>query len=463
MYLAVTVSGQSSIGAPSGTGVLSPMGGMAPIGGFILASEQQQYTPLYNGSSVTKERRVSTARLKFLADSSFVVPTLSRLLIDDSGGTRHLNGFVTNVVQQSVGPNMKRVDVEAADHHWLMSRNYFTKTYTGQSDRAILIDIISVCGLSADISATSANIEIIESSLDLEFVAMSARDAYDKVSAITGGEWYVSQESPPTIYYRSPGAAPAAAFNVSDNPNFSTTFDFQNLKTERQHREPINDVRVLGGVVSTVRIDVTRADAAAKAAAGRVFHKDHVDSTILSTTVAELVGDNILARQAYAYDKVSFDCLVDGLEPDTEIEITSADFGLSAEPYVIQKVTMEQLNPTVTRYRLECGDHVPDLPEKLRGTHQGVRQEQTAPQPGGDGTVGPYIQEFGAATLSSGTVTVNLSDITDMRSAYAYFLTGEGGVGETLSVSPISSTSFSIDSSDGASAAQVGWQASGLS
>lgn len=448
---------------PQGVGGLAAVGGLAPLGGFE-PPQATEYLPLYNGSTITKEiGKRSSAKLKFLAASDFAIAEMDAVVVTDGTGAQQFNGFVIATSQTWLSPALRAVEVECGDHAWLMSRKFLSQSYSAQSDRAIVKDIVNKAGLDGYVSAIDANIDVVEASLTVDLVAMSALSAIQKVAAITGAQFYVTQEAPPVLHYKAVASLPAAAFDVSEDPDDSTTFAFSRLRYVRNFREAVNEVRVLGGVVSGDRVDVTVEDIDAKTAVrGIALQKVHVDSSILDEDVAELIGENILANYAYPTRTASWELWKDGLEPGTLIEITALAFGLDAEALPIRKVTLEQETPTRTKYQVEAGDLPLTLPDKLRGQAEATHHEQTAPlEDGSGGGVPDYATEYGLANLVAGTVTVTLSTITTVKSASMYF-TGPIIPGETLSRTLLPPNQVKFDSTDAMSTREIQWSASGL-
>lgn len=463
MQLNLAVNGVASVLTPAGVGTLAAIGGLAPVGGFA-SGGSTEYLPLYSGSTITKEiGKRSTAKLRFLAEASFAIAEMDAVVVTDGSGVQHFNGFVVASTQTWISPALRSFEIDCGDHAWLMSRKFLSQSYAAQSDRTIVKDVINKAGLDGFISAIDANIDVVEASLTLDLTAMSALQAIQKVASITGAEWYLTQQSPPVLHYKALGSLGAAAFDVSEDPDDSTTFAFSRLRYSRNFREGVNEVRVLGGVVSATRVDVTVEDVDAKTAIrGIALQKVHVDSSILDAGVAELIGENILANYAYPTRTATFETWKDGLEPGTSIEITAEAFGLSAEALPIRRVVLEQETPTRTKYQIEAGDLPLTLPDKLKGAGEASKQEQTAPlEDGSGGEVEDYGSEYGLATLVAGTVTVTLSTITLVKSASMYF-PGPIIPGETLSRTLLPPNQVKFDSTDPMSTREISWSASGV-
>jgi hypothetical protein len=365
MELTLTVNGVAV--APS-FGGLAAMGGLAPVGGFIPASGfGASFTPLMKGSTITKElsQRQSTAKLKFLAAPAFAINSLDSVLVEDESFNKHFQGFVTSISERWVSAGLREVEVECHDYTWLLGTAAFTASYSAQSDRAILKDIIVQSGLSGDISAVDGNIEIIEASLTVDFDNMSARDAIEKVASLTSGEWHVNQSK--ELVYNTQATAAAAAYNCSDVPNNTTTFAYRRLQHSRRFPQPVNQVHVLGGWDNAgTRIDRTRNDTTSQTAYGRTFRREHVDLSIITTALADFLGDAILATNANPEVTASFQTYRDGLDVNTLIELTDAQFGLAAESLLIRRIQLEQTNATQTSYQVECGAYVPRNDRLLR-------------------------------------------------------------------------------------------------
>ena len=458
MQLTLTINGIPA--APSGVGVLAPMGGMAPVGGFIPATGiGASFTPLMKGSVITKElsQRHTTAKLRFLAAPTFAINELDTVLVEDESFNKHFNGFVTSIQQRWVSKDLREVEVECHDHTWLLGTASLTASYTAQSDRFILKDIITQCGLASDISAVDGNIEVIEASLTLDITNMSARDAIESIAALTGGEWCVNQSA--ELCYNTQTTAAAAAYNCSDVPNGTTTFAFNKLSYQRRFPQPINQVHVLGGWDNAgSRIDVTRNDTASQTTYSRTFRKEHVDLSINTTALATFLGDAMLSSNANPEVSASFETYKDGLEVNTLIELTDAQFVLSAESLIVRRIQLEQTGESTTRYQVECGAYIPRNDRLLRLLEKQSKTRGDTPHaiPPTASITGTQISNASitGSKLVSATITgANIANATITSAKIASLDAGKITAG-TISAT-VSMTSPTITSTSGSNVAEL--------
>lgn len=173
--------------------------------------------PLLDGSSISWDLNNNQARahLVWNADSSFAIDHQDLVVI--TKGLPIFTGRVRNFSKRKSGhyPGTWEISADILDHVSMMTDTELVKAYNGESDQDIIIDIITTAGLSGSITATTADIDEIESSLTVGLNG-SVRDALDQIASLTGGVWYLTADG--TLVYNLPEDAGQAPFHFVDHP-----------------------------------------------------------------------------------------------------------------------------------------------------------------------------------------------------------------------------------------------------
>lgn len=281
------------------------------------------------------------------------------------GGSETLwfTGRVVNIERDQRTPTGYYLTAECADHVWLMQFYWVNKALNNMSDRAMYQDLLATVGLDTTITASDSTVDIIESSLSLAFPDITIRDAFNRISEVTGGPWRLDGAA--VLHHNTEANADAAPFNISDAPDGVTTFGCERLMCRKVFESPANRVTVIGGKDQNgVDLRATVDDATPPYLEER-FRYTHITD---SATLAKVANALLATRGVKIYP--SFRTKRDGLDVNQKIEITSSVNGLTAEPYVIRKLTLEQLTPTLTSYEVECGPPPQDHDYFLRKIKQ---------------------------------------------------------------------------------------------
>lgn len=114
--------------------------------------------------------------------------------------------------------------------------------------------------------------------------------------------------------------------------------------------------RVIGTIKRRIQATVTDTDE--EAAIGISLVDSLFDESIKSESEAHSKGAAELANRS-ATKNLSFETYEPGLFPGTEIDVTDSSLGLSAEAFVIQRVSMQFLGGGYTINKVEAGPYIP--------------------------------------------------------------------------------------------------------
>jgi len=192
------------------------------------------------------------------------LPTLElwqEVIVTDEVPTRVFAGYVTRM-REEVAPSKttKRVTLYCQDYTVLLKTVVVTKAiYTDQTDEAVLDDLFSTY-LS---EITTTNVTASEGTHSFHFANVTLLDAVQQIAEKTNRDWYVDYDGDLHYFWRGSGGA--AAFSLSDSPDYAATYPWQtgSLSLEQDGEGIINKVIVHGGVApSAVTTETFSGDGA---------------------------------------------------------------------------------------------------------------------------------------------------------------------------------------------------------
>jgi hypothetical protein len=413
----------------------------ATIGGVSRA-------PLIAGSTISLRRPVSSASL--LIDDpngDIVIATLDSVVIEnvvgvdiveDSGlpgailpggwmpgggtpthydtGVVIFRGFVNAITIDPRGQHRKGsriLKLECVDLNWRLDNppNYLTKSYTGVSDRAIILDALTVLGLS-EINADSGTIGEIETGLTVAFDGATMRDVLEEMVKISGAVWWVEDS---TLFYSAEDDAEAAAWGIdTDAPDNSATFDVQAMSVSSRHDYPLNSVTVVGPTGEDgSRASASASDPTSISTYGTFKRKIELKSVTVDS-YAQLAADQLVEagkdpRQTirFGFDDASHELF---LTVNQKIVATSARFGLSSQAFVTREVRIQQRTGSISDFSVEAGDARPSVQDILKRLNAATRSGSTnLPQQ----ILGLDFTRSSSEAVNSGTSVPNIDNLTD--------------------------------------------------
>lgn len=186
------------------------------------------------------------------AGATVTVPTLVRqgeLRVFDAAGNCVFGGYVTDIIDQvgisDSGRTVIYTDITATDYWQDWDRiNIVSAVYDGQTDIAILRDLISTYAPSFDLSHIPASGGILLGPLN--FKNISLQKAVQKIADKYGYAVWISYADK-AFHYAAPGNFANAPFALSTSPDFISTFQLGFTSYEIVDTDAINRVTFYGG------------------------------------------------------------------------------------------------------------------------------------------------------------------------------------------------------------------------
>jgi len=163
--------------------------------------------------------------------------------------TRHFAGFVTLLKRVPFvdvdGNDCVALNVDAQDYTCLLNKSIINREWTDETDKVIVQEIISYADpdLSADVGTATY---VTENATLGKFRAsrLTAREAIDRLAEIIGADWFIDYDGELHWFITE---EETSVIQLSDEPNYSTSFPYSDLSESEPGIDIINRVIVIGG------------------------------------------------------------------------------------------------------------------------------------------------------------------------------------------------------------------------
>ena len=337
-------------------------------------------------------------------DATLAIATRDAVTVTENGTTLFAGEVVdidTDLIDLAL--DGRRLTVLCQDYQILVEEAVIDgeESYSAQSDEAIIGDLFA--SYRADIDATTY-VATLNASMDLTVADVTLREALAEICGRTGGRWYVDESK--NLHYFDAESNVAAWF-LSDTPDNSTSFPYQNIALRLKATTIVNRVLIVG-----TNVREWREDAASIAAYG-TRPAVVVDTAIVDATAANERGDAILARHAYPHTSYSVTTRKEGLRAGMDVRLVCGAWSLD-DTLTVERLTI-RWRGNVRFYELEIGEGVATALTTGRSWMDRLSQVEA-----GVGTInddvfdvdGPATPDLQIANLSTG-VTIN-NDGTQM-------------------------------------------------
>lgn len=285
-------------------------------------------------------------------------------VIWSDGVTTHYAGFVRQLKRATeVKPGKVRYSIDCQDYSTLLKDDVIyvdanrTTDETDAERIAWLFESFGTKGITV-----GAEVQTLTASMPTQdFTAKTLQAALEMVLSLSAGKWYVDTGKALHTYLAETATAP---HGLSDSPTGTTgvtggTFGYRDLILPVDTTGLVNAVYAIPSTSTTGAAPTWYTDDASIAMYGQRSAIVTGSQVLLQSTLdamgAAYLADNGPKRTA------TLTTFEPGLRAGQVVELTSADYALSAEPLRI--VTIETTFPTSDgpEYRLEMGDPKPSL------------------------------------------------------------------------------------------------------
>jgi hypothetical protein len=317
---------------------------------------------------VTKEltNYFTTAELTFVdgvgVDAQCVFQELDAIFLDDPDtAAPFFGGRIATIDRTWLAPGKQLVKIGCQDWSALLDQVTVTATFGAQTDRAFIQTLFTTYFPGFPFTYPDAQIgQFITLTNGYEAKDESIRSIIQKVCGMASAEFRIDPAF--NVYYFRPAAiSNPAPFNLSSDPDNSTTFPFREVSHKTIFTNAANSITFIGGIYPLTGTELveTRNDTASQAVYGTI-KATIVDREVIDPVIADLRADAEVARRAWPEESGQFIVYKDGLEVGQTIHLTSSQFDFD-DDYVIRTIGMEWVDKGVTKYTVEYGEYKPDL------------------------------------------------------------------------------------------------------
>lgn len=271
---------------------------------------------------------------------------------------RKFGGFVTHTISQNYHGNVRTIQVNAVGYAWLFSLICVNNSYTSQTDKFIMTDLIThyLSSLSSTPLFTTTNVLTGVTLSNFGSNWDDIRTLFDNLASQSGFFWTV--DSYLNLIYVPPGYITMPISLICDNsstPDMVTTFPAYTFSAEMDYTQPGSTILVIGSGTNVAEVIDPNVPAQNMITAGYTnavsppipFMRKVNDSTLQSVTdctnrgMAELLQyDN--PRGLYHLTTN------EELIPGEGVAVTSNTDGLNATVLLIQQVTATWIGTSET-------------------------------------------------------------------------------------------------------------------
>lgn len=305
-----------------------------------------------------------TSRLSFeLFDEQGTVTVADdEEVILTADGVKVFAGYVRQRRQSDTGvASQRRWMVECQDYTTLLAEDVVDVSATrpaGESDSARIAALFATFGTRNIVIGPS--VQTLRASMpEQTFFGLTLHQCLTEIAKVTRGSFFVDFDKV-LHYFRSETLV--APFSLSDNPNGSTTFGYEEFSLAHDSTLKVNAVFVVGTGVSLWRyLGGTPPPVSSRRAT--VLN----DPAIVDTAEAQARGDDFLATYGSSAQPSSLVTYKHGLRAGMLVNVTHSGHGIAGVPYRITSIDAEILSRRV-KYTVLFGSRPADITDILGRT-----------------------------------------------------------------------------------------------
>lgn len=304
---------------------------------------------------------VATCSLWVLDPGRTMASPLDAELVIAQSGVRLFAGFIRDAEAKMAG-RTRYYECSARDYNSLLDEDAVpspASRTTSESDKARVEWLIATHGTKGITGGTTVQTVLasmpggIDGVPEQDFAGKTMREALNYIARLSGAVYYVDFNFRLHWYPAASGEGLTSPFNLSDTPNYTSTFPHYDLAYPRSSIDFRNAVFVLGHNIAGWRPNPPPSSATRRAAVLR-------DDAIETQAALDAAGDAYLAQHGLE-SSMSGDVLQPGLRAGMAVQMTAAVYGLSASAFMVASINTRMLNTSTPVYRVTLGVDLPTL------------------------------------------------------------------------------------------------------
>lgn len=316
---------------------------------------------------VTQRAYAETSRLSAkIRDEAgtIAIATEHEILLAD-GAVKTFAGLVRVLRKADAGVSAQRIyEIECQDYTTLLADDYVPAgagiRSASESDKARITWIFATFGTKGiSIGASVVQLRATMPAAQ-DFSGLNLHECLTLVAGVTGGSFYVDYDKVLHYFNSETNAAP---FGLSDNPNGSTTFGYEQFAEASDTVDFLNEVHVIGAP----GVSTTRYLGGSAPAAGTKRATVLNDPEIPDVATAQARGDSLLTTYGVTKKPSSLVTYQPGLKAGQYVQVTHAGWSISAVSYRIAGLSARPDTKDRIAYAVDFGSGTVDLSSLASG------------------------------------------------------------------------------------------------
>lgn len=293
------------------------------------------------------------------------------------GGVTAFAGYIRVCKKADRGVSTQRVyEIEAQDYTTALGDDVADSDVAlranGESDKARITALFSAFGTRGIVIGASV-VQLRAVMPDQDLRGLNLHQCLSAICQITGGSFYVGFDK--VLHYFNSEAI-SAPFGLSDTPNGTTTFGYENFSLTDDTVQYVNAVYVVGTGISDWR--PSAAAVAALRTAGTLRAMVVTNPEVVDATMLAAVGDAVLAQYNAIRKPSSLVTYQPGLRGGMNVQITHSGWGVAAVSYRIASIEAIPIDANRIRYQVFFGSNPISLGDLIRQTNMSVAEAYLA-------------------------------------------------------------------------------------
>lgn len=321
-------------------------------------------------------------------------PIDHEVLLTD-GAQKVFAGIVRVRAKSDTGVAGQRIyRIECQDFTTLLGDDYApagSVRSTTESDKARITWLFATFGTKG--VAIGASVQTLRATMPAaqDFSGKTLHECLTMIAAVTGGSFYVDYDKVLHYFTSEVNAAP---FGLSDAPNGSTTFGFEDFAEASDTVDFVNEVHVIYAGGST-----TRYLGGSPPAAGTRRAMVLNDAEIPDLATAQARGDSIIATYGVTKKPSTLKTYKAGLKAGQYVQVTHSGWGIAAATYRIAGLQARPETKDRIGYLVDFGSGAVELGSLLSGALGNVATANAVAQQAAQGIAQIADLSVGGANL----------------------------------------------------------------
>lgn len=160
------------------------------------------------------------------------------------GATKLLGGYIVEIVKRRIDRNNSKsimYRIHCGSYAARLERTRIKEEFANKTDAYIIDDVLTEHASWLD---GTTHVNEVKTYVNKRFNRVSVYQAIDNLAEEAGANWYVDEDKKLHFFLSEEGLAP---FDISDSPDYSTTYSASNIEIITDGSGVCNKVEVVGG------------------------------------------------------------------------------------------------------------------------------------------------------------------------------------------------------------------------